>query len=463
MIENQSVLPIYRSPAEQHHRKWYAKGMIPEIYAQTGYFPTFQFIKTEGLGGSITVELYDFKTGSASDVTSQVTAAGMSIDDTYDYEIVIHKSTLPVDLTLSAGAYYLHFIDDDSNEWWSEVFVMTDRIFDLIKIEYWHLEDFCFSQDGNGVNQFIRYQAPFRNLFFCDSDIAKPQYQYERDRSTRLSTNLDKVHTTYKTYRFVFPAVEEVIDALRHLPLHDQCRITYKGKIYIANEVQIIPEWEEHGDMMNVEVLFRTGTATVVAGRALGNTTYEPDAGSCLTVDYVAVAIVENGSAEYLAYQYTDGDGETQDLEDGDYIVLKTGGNHRLQRYSGVGYVEVVEVNEEVIYVEAVDEYWRSLGSNSVARPGPEFYSDPFLAGVSLPGAQHLIYAIVGTDEIFLGTFDDLNQSIDLPEGAESIRVDFGSATCGVFQSGSYDIPDDGGGDEGIGSDAIGFAAIGED
>ena len=198
---------------------------------------------------------------------------------------------------------------------------MSDRTNEMIKITYWHLEDLVFDQDADGNSYVVRYVAPFKNTIYIDSEIVKPKYPYYREVDRRLGRNFDKLHISAKEYVFDLQCTEDHLDALRLIPLHDRKTVEFKGRSYVVDELLIEPEWQEHGDLADVIVTFRSNTVSVVAGRS-SNATYEPTPGSCVALAHNCVALVTEGSAEYLAYQYTDSDGVTQDLQDGDKVLV---------------------------------------------------------------------------------------------------------------------------------------------
>ena len=466
MIINQSILPFYTNRAYQHNNfRWYAQGLYSPLVAPAGYLPTFQIVRTTNLGAALTFTLRNCATGTETDITADVSGSGLTIDQTYSYDVILYAATLPISVTTLAN--YEIIVTDGSNTWYSEKWAMSDRTNEMVKLTYWHLEDFEFDQDADEVSYFIKYTAPFKNVAYIDTELFKPKYPYYREVEQRLGRNFDKLHISAKEYVFDFQASEEIIDAMRLIPLHDKKTVEYKGRSYVVDELLIEPNWQDHGDLANMLVTFRTNTIALVGGRST-NQVYEPTAGSCLTLEHYCIGIVENGSAEYLAFQYTDGDGVTQDLQDSDKVVVFSGSNIRVFQYAASVYTLQTTPAQTAVFVLSSGLYYVGVGSNIITLPQIQFYDygSGQIAGSFLPGGTHQIYYVIGGIETLIGNYTYTELAIDgvfvtLIDNVEFLRMRIASAACGIFQQTTdYELQEAPGGDAGIGSDVIGSTLI---
>jgi len=452
MIVNQSILPFYSNRAYQHNNyRWYAQGLHGPVVAPAGFLPTFQIIRTANLGASLTFTLRNVKTGTETDITADVNASGLAVDQTYDYDVILYSATLAI--SVSALATYELIVTDGSNTWYSEHWAMSDRTSEMIKVTYWHLEDFDFDQGTDGTAYRIRYAAPFKNILYIDSDLFKPTYPYYREVEQRLGRNFDKLHISAKEYRFDTQGSEEILDALRLIPLHDKKEIEYKGRTWV---------WQDHGDLATIRFTFRTNTISLVGGRSTGGA-YELAGGSCVATVHSCVGLTVQGSAEYNAYQYTDANGDTQDLQVSDRVLVETtGGSLQVFQYFPSSYAPLSTAAGEVVYVQSNGLYYTGVGSNRVILPQIAFYdigNTNTVTGTALPGATHYIYEVTGGVETLLGTYviTELAEEIEVSPGAELLRMRLASGACGIFQdSPDYEIQAAPGGDAGIGFDIIG-------
>ena len=468
---NQSVLPFYNSREYQHrNRLWFATGLVPVVVAPLNFLPKFQIIRRANLGGSLTFNIKNLNTNTVTDITTQVTGSGLLVDSTYDYEVIIYSATLQIGGSFVMGEYELQ-VTDGVNTWYSEFFGMSDNTSDMIRLDFWHLEDFEFDQDDSLNPQYIRYLAPFKNTLYANTELTKPDYPYFREVEQKLGRSFDKVHISWKEFKFSIHATEDVVDAIRLIPLHDKKELIFKGRRFVIDQLLITPTWEEQGDVADIEFVFRTNTVSVTAGRSVLTAAYEPEAGSCLILAHNCVGVLTEGSADYLAFQYLDQDGLTQPLVDGDKVLVYINPfTARVYSYnSGIYTLETTNATD-VVFVNSDGLYYTGVGGNNVLLPSIQYYDSDITFAISGPflnGATHNLYAIIGVSEIFVGSYSYTDLVIDgiaiaLPPGTERIRIDIASAACGIFQStNEYLITSPGGDDEGIGFDVIGTAAIG--
>lgn len=466
MIVNQSILPFYTNRAYQHQNfRWYAQRNTGPVSVPTGYLPTFQLIRTSNLGAALTVTLKNIKTGTETDISSEMSGTGLVTDQTYSYDIILYAATLPISIT-AIGEYEL-IITDGSNTWYSDHFAMSARVNEMIKLTYWHLEDLEFDRDINGVQYHIRYAAPFKNTVYIDSDLFKPQYPYFREVEQRLGRNFDLLHVSAKEYFFDLECTEELLDALRLIPLHDRKQIEFKGRTYVVDELLIEPEWQAHGDLADLRVTFRSNTVAVVAGRS-SSAVYGPESLVCVSSDFACVATLEDGSDDYLNFRYTDANGVVQQLQDDDLIVKKNGSNYTVEYYAASTYTPQTVPTGFVARSAADSTYYQGIGSNQLALPQINFYDygSGQIAGTFLSNATHQVYYVASGIEVLIGNYTYTQLAVDgvfvtLPDEVEFLRMRIASGLCGIFQeSVDYELQEPPTGNQGIGFDVIGSTLI---
>lgn len=461
MIVNQSILPFYPNRAYQHQNfRWYAQRNVGPMTVPAGYLPTLQLIRTTNLGAALTVTLRNVKTGAETDISSEMAGTGLVIDQTYSYDIILYSATLPISVT-DVGEYELT-ITDGVNTVYSDYWGMSSRTNEMIKLTYWHLEDFPFDQDSNGTTYKIRYAAPFKNTVYIKGELFKPNYPYYREVEERLGRNFDRLHISAKEYFFPMYCTEDVLDALRLVPLHDRKTIEYKGRTYVVDELLMEPEWQDHGDIALVRVTFRSNTVAVVAGRSSA-AVYGPEGLVCVPQDFACVATLVAGSDDYLNFRYTDASGVVQQLQDDDLIIKNDGGTYTVEYYAASAYTPQVVPAGFVARSSADSTYYQGIGSNRVALPQIQFYDygSGQIAGTFLTGATHQIYYVAGGIEVLIGnySYDDLAVTgvfVTLPDEAEFLRMRIASGLCGIFQNTTdYELPEPPTGSQGIGFDVI--------
>ena len=464
MMINQSILPFVTNRAYKHRlSRWYATGITGGILSPSGFLPTFQIIRSRNIGAQLVFILKDNESEVETDITADVNASGLLIDQTYDYDVIMYSATLPI--SVSGLSCYELIVRDGINEWFSEDFAMSDRTNEMLKLTYWHLEDLVFDQDETGKEYVVKYVAPFKNTLYVDTELFKPEYPYFREVERLLGRNFDKLHISAKEYRFQMLAIEETIDALRLIPLHDRKQVEIKGRSYTVDEMLITPDWQGQGDVALLNFTFRTNTVSIVGGRSSA-TVYEPTPGSCVALAHNCVGFIVEGSTNYNNYQYTDANGNTLDLSPGSKVLVQlSNGTLKVYQYVPTTYNLLSTAAQSVVFVQSNGLYYSGIGSNNVLLPAIQFYDSGntlTVAGTFLNGATHNLYAISGVNETLVGsyTYQDLaldGVAITLPEGTDAIRFDIASGTCGIFQQTNvYQVPETGTGNQGIGFDTIG-------
>lgn len=136
----------------------------------------------------------------------------------------------------------------------------------MIKIEYWNSYDILGVQYEN---------TGFRNRFWLDVDVKKPEYVIEREADENSSGDLVNTFLKWtKQYQFDIFCLEPLADALTTIFMHDQVWVTldngYSGKVkdFVANAV-----WTEIDNLCKVSVTFTTNSYKINGHNAAGCST----------------------------------------------------------------------------------------------------------------------------------------------------------------------------------------------
>ena len=268
---NYSVLPWYVSPEYQNARKWWVYGRIYPLFTPATKILPFQLMRTHRSGTSISSFLiYTAQGELIGDYRQAMVDAGLQIKQFPDagYDVIVFPGRFPVFSSMANGQYYA-VLSDGTETWYSEIFTVVNDISPYLMIEWWDKEDFVV--DGAAV---VYTNPTFHNILFLDSDLAKPEYNFDEEGEKRDGYFFPSKQISEKKYKFAFWASEYLLDVIRLIRMADYVRITYNGKTYRADSFLITPEWEDQGDIAKVEAEFETATVAKKLGlgyvRSLG-------------------------------------------------------------------------------------------------------------------------------------------------------------------------------------------------
>lgn len=262
---NFSVLPFYTDIELQNHRKSYAYGDIYPLFTPVNFILPFQIMRPTRSNTSIGwVRLYDVKGKQIADITNRMIETGLQVVRFPDYgiDVIVYPGTLPYSTNTNDGIYYLSLYDG-ARIYYSEMFTVKNNISDLLKIEWWDVEDMICD---SGI---IVYKNPnFKNrLYFC-AEIGKPEYTFEEDGENRDGYYFFSKQLSEKTYKFTILAPEYICDVIRLIRMADYIQITDKyNQIYNCDTFLITPEWQGTGNLASVDVEFETATVVKKIGR----------------------------------------------------------------------------------------------------------------------------------------------------------------------------------------------------
>ena len=265
MIKNDfQVLPFYASLEEHNHRKSYAYGHICPVITDSKFLPSFQIQLDNGEGFDITppknagdifaaAYLKDLNDNIVMDLKMFFVSNMRFIKGSSENLVV--GAVLPpariIDLPL--GEYYIHIRTAKKLDLYSEVICITDFIADKIALTWYDLTDLNI-----GNNYAMQYGNGYRNFAFFNSEVGKPNYELDEEGEERDGYFFAEKQISKKTYRFTFVAPEYMCDILRLAPMSDTAVITYKNKSHRCDSILVNVDWEDQGDLANVEIEFTT-------------------------------------------------------------------------------------------------------------------------------------------------------------------------------------------------------------
>lgn len=260
---NLSVLPWYNSIDQQNARKWWVYGRVYPLYTLAGFILPFQILRSHRSGTAVTLfEIYDKNGIYIGNYLQQIRDAGITIKSfgQFGYDVIVFSGQLPILTQFENGQYYA-VLSDGFQTWYSEIFTVVNDIQPYLKITWWDIDD--FTMDAGTI---VYTNPTFKNVLYLQSDLAKPEYQFEEEGETRDGYFFPTKQISEKRYRFNFLASEYLLDVMRFIRMADFAEIEYHGQRYSLDTFLITPEWEDNGDIAAVEAVFDTATAAKKIG-----------------------------------------------------------------------------------------------------------------------------------------------------------------------------------------------------
>lgn len=243
-----NILPWYDSLEKQNCKKWYAYGQAWPLLCPQGLILPFQFISDTAITISSNIYAISVETGQAIDLGVKPTVTEISRAD-ITYYIVKLVSTSIVNLPI--GRYNLR-MNTSEGFLYSEEIVVINNANECIKVEYWNEDTLKFTSGE------INFTDDFHFIFYINSTIGKPEYEFEEELTKRLGYKFIESQTSNKVYKFSFVAPEYICDAMRLIRMCDYIKLTTKFDSYNALSFAYEPKWQEQGDLAAVDVEFDT-------------------------------------------------------------------------------------------------------------------------------------------------------------------------------------------------------------
>lgn len=264
MVKNDfQVLPFYKSIDEQNYRKPYTFGNIYPLIFPTDYFPIFQLefgYVNEQLYKEVIARaaLYTPEGKYIADIKEQIYEGwyySHREGDSTDW-LVFNGLVNGVVFNFKEGFVYLRLEFSTGETYYSEVMCFSSRANECLKIE-WNDKTNLVIDDSDNLNiKKLLYSNGYTNIVYIDSAIGKPEYDLDEEGEERDGYFFAEKQISKKTYRFTFLAPEYLCDIARLTSLSDYILITYKGKRYRCDSILLNFDWEDQGDLANVEAEF---------------------------------------------------------------------------------------------------------------------------------------------------------------------------------------------------------------
>ena len=262
---NLSVLPFYENSAELNNERTYAYGEVYPLYTPKGSVPPFQIIKpyTNDDVAYAYLHKYGDPLSSMVDVKQKLINAGLRMAHyADDYDVVVFPSIAPANITTKEGRYNLFILMSDGYSYVSDYFVAVADMSNFLQIKWWDIADLVM--DGSR----IVYGDGFKNTLWLNTQLGKPEYEFEEEGETRDGYFYPEKMISEKKYKCVILAPEYLCDVMRFIRMSDFVTIKDRwGHSYRCDTFLCTPKWETQGDLASVEIEFTCETVAKKIGR----------------------------------------------------------------------------------------------------------------------------------------------------------------------------------------------------
>lgn len=377
---NYSAIGIYDDESKRNHRYSYVYGQVYPMIMPLDKLLPFQISLPTTARFMDSFKLVKVSDNSEIDIIAAVAAGGLSVRGAGDFNIVEYSGLTSLGTGLGIGQYYFTF-EIGGVKYWSDIFVWTDDLDELIKVEFWHGGDIPF--EGG----MIQYRSPFKSRLYLPSKVGKPTYPFEETVQKRNGLDFPIQGITYKQFRFDLVAAEYLLDFLRLIPLHDFVEIEEGGRLHKVDKFLMNdPQWTDFGDVAEVLCEFRTNTVVVVNGRGLTDLEYGE-------VPSVVRACPTGIDGRFMTYEEADSAGAV-------YWANMSFGGVVVERGASVAYSNDTEasnfLSEESCYPVTIGNQY-GLCLNGVRKLNPEVVydsdADAANGGVGVDGIYYAGFA----------------------------------------------------------------------
>jgi hypothetical protein len=347
-----------------------------QIKRETGFFPlTSILLKNES-------------TGAEMELLTYLDSSEIEIFSFTGFDYIIHYGILPHLAAIDPGKYYL-IITDTVKTWYTETIKFAD--FDDATLAHCVPTKVTYFDTCDVGDIFYRTSQfgakEYKNLFYLDIDIGKPEYpttvEASEDAFGIETADFARWEKTY-LLQGVFP--QFFLDAITLLPLH---LVSEAGRVQVRTNrgyqsdvvaINIDSKWQDaEGAIALTDISFVTDR--VIKTKCCDN--LESPVITCLRNSVDAVAFIEEGTANYINFEYTNGDLEQIPLEDDDKVLIKyLSGSVQYRRYkesSGTYILTGVFANGAGVRdVNTETYYYFHTATN-------RFYSIPVISEIETP------------------------------------------------------------------------------
>lgn len=259
-----SPLKFYDSINKQCHRKSYAYNHISSLVTPVQFIPSFQFVIPDSLyqvGTSLNYAyLHNAKTDAiiSGNITSELIETGFSIQDFEGYKVAIYFGLLPIQF-YKEGEFYLELASiDNSWKYFSEIFCFTNSLDKYLEIEYWNKTGNFYVKNG-----IIAFPDNFHFKLLLDTELGKPEYNFEEEGTKRLGYNFIESQVSKKVYKFNALEPEFICDAMRIIRLCSDKIVRTKDDVYDVIAFEMEADWQTQGDLASVTCEFETDNVII--------------------------------------------------------------------------------------------------------------------------------------------------------------------------------------------------------
>jgi hypothetical protein len=266
---NISVLPFYRNIDEQDSRRNYAYGEKYPLYTPLGSVPPFQIVRRHNSATVTAATLFRTDRTMQADILAPLQTAGLQVKQyaTYRYDIVVFPSLGQMNITTEEGMYYIRLRMSDGTLYYSDIFVVSAITEGCLMLQWWDRDDLMM-EDGRIAYIDENDEVDFRNTLWLNTQLGKPDYEFEEQGETRDGYFFPEKMISEKTYKFNFLANEPLCDVMRLARMSDYVRVTDRyGNVYNCDTFLITPKWEVQGNVASVEAEFQTNIVAKRIGR----------------------------------------------------------------------------------------------------------------------------------------------------------------------------------------------------
>lgn len=151
-------------------------------------------------------------------------------------------------------------------ELWSGIISMSSHIEDYLRIYYSNSNNIALN------NGLVIMGGSFHFECYLDTQVGKPEYEFEEEGEERLGYTFIESITSKKSYSFAFLADEHLCDALRLIKLCDNIIIQDKARSakFMQEFLPIVfnmeVSWEEQGNLASVVCTFEVDNIVSTVG-----------------------------------------------------------------------------------------------------------------------------------------------------------------------------------------------------
>jgi hypothetical protein len=261
---NLSVLPFYENPHELSNERTYAYGEVYPLYTPLGSVPPFQILMPHGSETIANVYLrkYGEEESEATDIEQAMTDSGLRIARYTSYDIVIYPSVAPAGITTEEGRQQVIIELSGGGKLYSDWFTVVADMSAFLQIQWWDIADLVM--DGTR----IVYVGGFKNTLWLNTQLGKPEYEFEEEGETRDGYFYPEKMISEKKYKCVILAPEYLCDVMRFIRMSDYVIVKDRwGHNYRCDTFLCTPKWETQGDLASVEIEFTCETVAKKVGR----------------------------------------------------------------------------------------------------------------------------------------------------------------------------------------------------